>query len=276
MIFPASGPVRLELEHLPREKKQLELTIGKKFLGAMSHLGLGTLTVEARTEEPADLLCIDSDGRRVGIQVTEMVDVFGAKLNAHRDNYLRALKESCADTLEKFSGCALEFLDDGTNDFFPPLNRSKGEAMLADLASHLETLGREIDTLGVNKIRHRKLEIGASGTAVSLICQRREEPTPESAYSIRWGRQRVFNREEINGLLSETIRNKIKMRYGPPKYEFWLLVYTTDMPITRDEASIGLAAALLECNPHPFNKIWFFFPYHDRERGHVVQVWPRN
>ncbi len=276
VIFPKSGPVRIEHEHLPREQKPLELTIGQKFVGAMSHFGHAVLTDLRLGEEPADLLCTDAAGLPVSIQVTEMVDEFGVKLNAHRDVYVEALKENCADTLEMFSGCALEIMDDGMEDFFPPLSRPEGRAMFDELATHLATLAQEIGTLGVKKLRHRKWTIEASGNTVHVLCQRHMEGAPETGYAIRWGRQRVFKPEERNALLSDTIRKKIIKGYPPPNHEFWLLVYTTDMLFAVDDASIGLAAALLNCDSHPFDKVWFFFPYHDRDLGHVVRVWVRN
>lgn len=245
IIFPKNGPVRKELEHLPREQKPLELIIGQKFVGAITHFGHGILTDLRFGDEPAHLLCTDAAGHPVGIQVTEMVDEFGAKLNAHRDNYLRALKKSCADMLAKLSGCALEILDDGTEDFFPPIIRPDGQAMFKELASHVATLAQEIDSLGVKKRRHRKCTIGASRTTISFLCQRHMEAGPETGYDIRWGRQRVFKPKEQNALLSDTIRNKIRRSYTPPNHEFWLLVYTTEMPFTADDPSIGIAAALL-------------------------------
>ena len=76
IIFPKSGPVRRELEHLPREQKPLELIIGQKFVGAITHFGHGILTDLRLGDEPADLLCTDAAGHPVGIQVTEMVDEF--------------------------------------------------------------------------------------------------------------------------------------------------------------------------------------------------------
>ncbi len=276
IIFPKSGPVRRELEHLPREQKPLELIIGQKFVGAITHFGHGILTDLRLGDEPADLLCTDASGHPVSIQVAEIVDEFGVKLNAHRDIYVRALKESCADMLAMLSGCALEILDDGTEDFFPPLNRPEGQAMFKELASHIATLAQEIDTLGVKKLRHRKCTIGASRTTVSFSCQRHMEAAPETGFTIRWGRQRVFKAEERNALLSDTIRNKIRKSYTPPNHEFWLLVYTTDMLFAADDASIGIAAALLDCSSHPFEKVWFFFPYHDRDFSQVVRVWARS
>ena len=275
VIFPKSGPVRVEIEHLPREQKPLELTIGQKFVGAMSYFEHGVLTDLQLGDEPADLRCTNADGDPVSIQVTEMVDTFGAVLNAQRDNYLRALKERCTDTLAMFSGCRLDILDEGTEDFIPPLNGPEGEATVKELATHFETMALEIDTLGVKKVRSRKWTIGTSGKTVMALCKRYAEAAPEVDYAILWGRQRTFRADEMNALLPDTIKNKIDRSYAQPDHEFWLLIYSTEMPLPADDDGIELAATLLDGISHPFNKVWFFYPYHDRDLGHVVPVWPR-
>lgn len=275
-IFPKTGKVRLEIEHLPTEQKPLEMTIGEKFVGAMSRFRHVVLTDLRLGIEPADLFCTNGDGLTLGIQVTEMVDAFGAKLNAHRDDYLRALKDRCANTLLMFSGCSLSILDDGTEDFFPPLNSHEGRSMLSQLASHLETLAGEINTLGVRRVRSRRWVIGEPEKEISVLCERHTHVATGTGHVIRWGRQRTFRENERIALLSDTIRNKITKCYAQPNHEFWLLVYSTDMPLAVDDPSIGLSAALLGSSPHPFDKVWFFFPYHGRNLGHIVAVWARS
>lgn len=275
IIFPKVGPVRFECESLPREQKPLELAIGRKLIGALSHFGYGVYAGLKLADEPADLLCNNEDGELVGIQVTEMVDVVWARLNAHRERYLKELEENSVKVLEMFSGCSIEIMDDGTEDFFPPLNTSEGQYMLKELECNLAMLAKDIDELKLKKIIYRKWELKTAKTGISVICQRHMKATCTNDYKLNWGTQRAWSAGYKNALLSNTVSNKIQKRYSSVRHEFWLLVYSTDIVLSADDVSFGIAATLLDNSSHQFDKVWFFYPYQNKDLGHVVQVWAK-
>lgn len=278
IIFPGKGkgPVRSEFEHLPRDQKPLELTIGQKFIGAMSHFGHAELTDLILGEEPADLFCTDATGQRIGMQVTEMIDPVGVLIDAHRDIYIQELSKRCADTLKMFSGCAVQITDDGMEDFFPPLNSPEGQTFISEMTNQLAALAGEIDSLALNQIRVRKWTFTKVKNNVGVFCQRHLEAGTEIGCNFSWGRQRGFKKEEGDAFLPNTINNKILKSYTSPSYKFWLLVYSTDKPVGPDDASVALAGGVLDAEPHPFEKVWYFFPYHNRDLGHIVPVWARK
>jgi hypothetical protein len=69
----ANGTVRKEWEELPRDQKQLELTIGNKFAGALRFfLGI-QLTGPEAIESQADLSFVDEKGEKVLLASPEVV-----------------------------------------------------------------------------------------------------------------------------------------------------------------------------------------------------------
>ena len=276
VIFPKSGPIRFETEHLPREQKALEMAVGRKFIGALSHFGHGILADLRPGDEPADLLCTAPEGHFIAIQITELIDVIGATLNANRDLYFKSMLNICSEIMSLFSGCAIEIMDDGSTNFFAPLSRPAGRTMLDQLSGFLADFSKDVHTLGLKKIRTRKRNIGSSQNTVFIACQRHVDAAPNIGYFIRWGRQRSYAASERDSILPSTVRQKIAKSYHKPNDEFWLVVYAIDLIFMADDNAITLTSALLDESPHPFNKVWFFHPYHGRDLGHVIRMWPPN
>ena len=276
IIFPKSGPVRFETEHLPREQKALEMAVAKKFVGALSHFGYGTMVDLRPGDEPADLLCTTSEGQPIAIQIAELIDIIGVKLNANRDLYLRSMLDCSSAIMSLFSGCSIEIMDDGSSNFFASLNRPAGKAMLEQLNGFLCDTSKDINTLGINKRRARKRDVGLSQNTVHIVCQRYVHAAPDVGYTIRWGRQRSYTASERDRMLPDTVRRKVKKSYQKPKQEFWLLIYGTDMIFMPEDDAIKLTHNLLGEAPHPFDKVWFFYPYHGRDLGHTICVWSRD
>ena len=113
IIFSDSGKVRLATERLPRTQDELELAIGRKFLGALAHFQNRRLTDLTKGAGRGDLLCLDEGRSEIKIQVVEAVDPIASTLMQRRRAYSEALLVNAADVLERFAGCRLFFIDSG-------------------------------------------------------------------------------------------------------------------------------------------------------------------
>jgi hypothetical protein len=67
IVFPKSGRPHLKVERLPRTQGELELAIGRKFLGALAHFRDERCSDLRLGSEPADLICKQEDGSEVAI-----------------------------------------------------------------------------------------------------------------------------------------------------------------------------------------------------------------
>ena len=86
LVFPAKGGVRRVVEEFPREQEDLELTVGRKFLGALLHFEGVHLNALSRGPEPADIVCRASDGEIVAVQVVEAINLRLRELQSMRSS----------------------------------------------------------------------------------------------------------------------------------------------------------------------------------------------
>ena len=78
--------------------------------------------------------------------------------------------------------------------------------------------------------------------------------------------------EKLNGLLAKAIEGKLPKRY--PEGRLWLLAYSQDHSVVREE-STARARAALSRRGHPFEAVWAFSPLAGSNVGEAVQVHPQ-
>lgn len=275
IAFPKSGRPRLEVERLPRTQRELELSIGGKFLGALGHFRCERYADLRPGSEPADLVCKRKDGSDVAIQVVEIVDHNIRLVQTMRRSYAAAMEAEYQPVLAAFRGCSVTLVDPGAPPYLPLVRTAGGRASLQQLVSGLTVIGADIGSLGLRKIRTTRLSIGPDGTDIHVLCERFAVAGTDIPFSFRWsgGAYRI---DEPRALLSGAVEQKIRKGYARPSSAFWLLAYSTDTLLMEDDPDVLRAEQVLAAGGHVFDAVWFLYPYNDLELGHLVRVWPAD
>jgi hypothetical protein len=277
LVFPKKGRVYRAVEHPPRTQNELELTFGIKFGRALTHFkGRKLLKIESGAGR-GDLICYDEHGSKIKIQMVEVIDHKLRLLNEIRTTYAKHLHSKYSTVMELFSGCTVTLVDSGDPPYLPSIKTADGRKCAEEIATWLKDLGQEVDTLECKKIRVRRTNIGPDKREVSVSIKRFIPGEKNVPYSFQWsggGPSSLVN--EPRNLLPEAVRKKIDKHYSKPKEPFWLLAYSTDTLLSDDDPDVCEAAKLLGGAKHPFDEVWYIFPYNNVELGHIVQVWTRK
>lgn len=276
IVFPQKGRPRFDVEHLPRTQDDLELSIGKKFAGSLAKEKKHRLANIVQGSGRGDLVCRNELGAQIKIQVVEVVDPVMTILSERRSSYRNRLLNKYADLFSLFGGCRINLINEGNEPFLPSIRTRDGKIYCEELASKLETLGRDINSLVVGKRRIRKWQIGLMKVVVIVDCLRFASEDSSEFYQLNWkGGRSVKPGEEIT-FLTNAISKKINKQYSKPKELFWLLAYSCDSLLHDDSRDMITARTLLNCKNHPFDAVWYLYPYSNKDIGHLVQVWPRQ
>jgi hypothetical protein len=276
IVFPKKGAPYHVVEELPREQEDLELVLGRKFLGALSRFENIQLEGLARGTEPADLMCRLPDGTPIHLQVVEVIDQQLRELRDMRSSYRGALVDVLGDALRSFSGCRVSLVDSGDPPYLPRVTSSDGRECLRLLAEHIRMVGAEINTLEVRKIRNRRTRIGSAGRWVNVLVQRFVAAGEDVPFQFWWtGAGPSYRTDLPRGLVPAAVRSKIDKRYAKPSAAtLWLLAYSVDTLMTEDDPDIAESQRLLSCSRHPFDDVWFIYPHASEDIGQLIHVWP--
>jgi hypothetical protein len=275
IVFSVQGKVRHNVEVPPRTQKDLELAVGKKFIGAMIHFQGITLEGIEPVEAEGDLVVRTEDGIFVTLQIAEVVDQMMRRINEQRNSYAALLLSEYPDVVGVFTGCRLTIVDNGSEPFLPHASSKKGRRNLQDLVYKMEELGDSLPTLRIGKMRVRKWLLNPSGVELSVICERIAESNAGLPPQVSWTGGYVVEAGYRRTLIAKVVKDKIKQGYSKPSGEFWLLMYSSDIIPQPDDPEVLEASAILENNDHPFDQAWFIFPYPNQDLGHLVKLWPR-
>lgn len=270
IVFSKSGKVWKQTEELPREQKQIELVIGEKFVGSLAHFrDIQLSQLQKSLDEPGDLICQDANGKQIKIQMAEAIDVTGEKLRKQRQSYLEELRRRHPGLLTALKGFRLTLTADENEPQLPNINSDKGQKAIDELASFLGGLAGSLATLKPGKRRVKKSQI--SGIEFFADCE--HGTSVDLPVQLHWGGGRHFNPEEPRLPLVNVVLQKIE-KYGKPKGPFWLVIYSSDFPLRPEDEEMVQARTILAKRSHPFDMVWFLFPYNNRAVGHLVQLWP--
>lgn|GEM_PF-3507894 len=277
-VFPKEGPVRRIIEEFPRVQEDIEFTVGKKFLGSLNHFK-NIYYENLRTgDEPADLVCSTRDGSRVNIQVVEVVDRQLRQLQRMRSSYREALLMNLGEEIMAFNGCRVSLVDSGDPPYLPAPDSNVGQDCLEILLKHIRNVASDIHTLEVGKIRSRSTMTANPARKIGMIIERKMVPANPARLEFHWEGSGPSYRVDISrGLLSEAVQTKIDKSYAKPRDgTFILLVYSIDSLITKDDPDVIESKRLLETNDHPFDEIWYIYPYAERKLGSIFRIWPND
>jgi len=274
IVFSDTGRVSQNIEQLPRTQKDRELAIATKFVRSLKRFrGIDLYDIEP-DEGQADFLARFESGDGVLIQVARVIDQSMRRINEQRVSYLERLGVEYSDLIRMFLGCRLSIVDSGSEPLLPRVDRKEGIAALSELAAKLSKFARDIETLAIGKIRSRNHKIGPGSVVVTFMCERVAAPEADVPAQLSWTGGYVPHREYREMLLAEAVRSKIALGYSKPEEDYWLLLYSSDIIPRSDDAEVAEAKTLLDTKVHPFDQVWFLFPYANQELGHLVKVWP--
>jgi hypothetical protein len=84
-----------------------------------------------------------------------------------------------------------------------------------------------------------------------------------------------YRTDLARALLPAAVQSKIDKRYAKPaSAKFWMLAYSVDTLLSKDDPDIVESRRLLETSTHPFDDVWFLYPYAEKDLGALVHVWP--
>jgi hypothetical protein len=66
---------------------------------------------------------------------------------------------------------------------------------------------------------------------------------------------------------------EVAKHYSRPTEPFWLLTYLTDTLFDEQDPDIEESRHLLDSTRHPFDAVWYLYPYTNEELGDVLRVW---
>lgn len=276
LAFPKSGAVHRVDEELPREQENLELAVGQRFVDSLKHFHCIDLGVLSRGDEPADLHCSGCQGESVSIQLAELVDERLRQLQQMRVSYRDAAVEALGADALLFNGCRVSLADTSEPPYWPPVHTRAGRACAQGLTDYLRSVALSADTIGLQRVRVRKTTIGKPARDVAVRVERKAAHSDPPAFQICWsGAGPGYKATDSRGLV-EIIAKKVQMHYSKPRgVRFLLLVYSVDTLLTAsDDGVFTKARDHLDRNPHPFDEVWYFYPYAQQPLGHVVRVWP--
>lgn len=278
MVFPKKcAPYAVE-EQLPRHQEPLELALGEKFLGALARFEGIELTRSAHRTEPADLSCHAADGTKIDIQIVEVVDRQLRAVSRMRSSYAMAIEHSLGDQLNVFRGCRVSLVDSGDPPYLPAVRSKAGEQCVSSLAEHIRNVGAEIGTLAVGSIRSRKTKVGTIGRSVGVLVERFLPFQEGAPLDFLWtGGGPAFRTDISRGLLTAAIRSKMHKRYAKPtSAKFWLLAYSIDILLHEADLDVTESRDELSNREHPFDAVWFLFPYASKPLGALLRIWANN
>jgi hypothetical protein len=277
IAYSDSGQVRKEIEELPREKENLEFTIVKKFLGALKYFKGIQYTELQQGSEPADLICKSTDGQTINIQVTEVFDPKLTKLQQMRSTYTIKLKELLGDE-ELLYGCRVILEYSGPPPYLPPIKSMDGKARLSSLEDFIRIVAQEVSSLGVREWIFRDTKNLLPECEVGIFVERMHPIGELVRPEVIWtGANPPYRVDISRGLLTRSVQKKVDKLYSKPSEGlFLLLAYSIYSLLDENDPDVLETSQLLATEQHPFDDVWFIFPYVDKELGFIFRIWQRE
>jgi hypothetical protein len=109
---------------------------------------------------------------------------------------------------------------------------------------------------------------------IGVVCIRFASAGKHVPFQFAWeGGGPPYRKGVSRRLLYTTIAGKIEKHYSKPTEPFWLLTYSTDTLLDEQDPDIEESRDLLDNTKHPFDAVWYLYPYTKEELGHVLRVW---
>ena len=200
-----------QVEHLPRVQEDLELAVGRKFVGAMADF-LGIPDGLSVGHGEGDLIAKSPDGRLVTIQVVEMVDNLRRPQGEMRASYFPAVK-AVAGLAVFVRGCEVTLVDSASEPILPRLRSQAGRECLEQMVGALKAAGQDALLLPPGRSWFGRVAIGMEGFRLDVVVKRVAPSDAGVHATLEWSGG-AASREN---LLTKTIQGKLAMHYSRPE-----------------------------------------------------------
>jgi hypothetical protein len=168
----------------------------------------------------------------------------------------------------------VQVVDNYQDPPFPKVLSPVGQQIVKELIRLLEQDKEEIQNLPIEGILFRKASSDAPHPELGLIFVRFSPPATPGR--LRFSEGILYSSAQQRLLLRNAISAKLQKRYHQPtSFKLMLLAYELRMiSVMPDGEEVELAQGLLREAAHPFNEVWYLYPYPWANMGHLVKVWP--
>lgn len=276
IAFSNKGSVRKVIKPLPVNKEDLESAIVSKFVGALVHFE-GRSVTNIKKCDPWPDFEGDEGTNVVGIEVVELVNQQHNILRRTQEEYKNAVLDRLGDRLSSFSGLHITLYDSYQMPPYPKANSNEGKEIVDCYVQGLLDCADEIGGYEVRRLFTREWRNENGKPKVGMYGYR--TAPKEMNLRPRIGFLGTFpeSLEKVRSLLAQAVEHKIDKSYT--KYEkgkLLLLVYEvgTISAGPGDSEAIERAQDVLKGKEHPFDEVWYIFPYAERNLGALHRVWP--
>jgi hypothetical protein len=261
-VFPAGGVPRLKLDPLPIDKDALEREIVERFLVAYERIEGEANKYVGKAPEPGDAVIAGESGEEIYIQLGEVVDRNRIQTTERRSDYGRTLWQTYPELQDAYAGVQIAIVDVGDAFDLQTVDSPEGQIALSELAREIKSLLPIVQSLPDNapgELKGKETWIRIAATTHPLTIRLLRYAKAESGSPVKWlwTGSHMIREPGLDLGFTEVLRKKMS-RYGRISVPFWLVLYSIDCDCDETEQ-----AALLDQlgeKPHPFDKIFLFFP----------------
>jgi len=281
VVFPKKGRPYRVMELLPPYKNELEAVIVKKFIGALKHKEGRHLSHPVKADPWPDFVCEEA-GAKIGIEVVEVINVEHARKRHLQEEYTKYIYKLIDDFYPCLSGLAITLNDGYQYPPYPPLRRHAGQRLAQSIADDLRSSLEQLENMQIDHIRVYRWQKGPHRPTTGAFVRRvapKESGVPATLGFLGSFPESV---SVIDSLLMGTIEKKLDKYTQFTEGKLILLAYDVVGPPVENSSTtppVVLAKEVLRCNDHPFDEVWYIFPYapmdlDHKNLGHIVKVWP--
>lgn len=273
--FSGKGKISKVIEELPKDKVKLETKIVQKFLGSLRHFENREIVTLKESDPWPDFEAIEGLSK-IGIEVVEIVNTDHLKLQSLQKKYEDEILTEIADVLDHLNGLRIT-IDDGYQ--FPPypkLNSIEGRKLVQSISTGIKSSISHLQTVEVGMPFLKRWSSDPNSPRTGIYGLRVADKNSGLRADIGFSGSFPESHEAIVSSLRKTIKRKIDTNYTQyADGKLMLLVYEVSLSVHPDEsAAINEARVLLSQRNHPFDEIWYFFPYAAEDLGAIQRVWP--
>ena len=274
IVFPGKGKPYQVIETLPDSSDDLESAIVRKFIGALKHFENRELCDLQRGNVWPDFRCKER-GQIIGIEIVEVVNQVHAKNRHIQDRYLKRIRELIDDVYACLAGLRIDLIDGYQQPPYPSLTTKAGRLLSQFIADNLKA---EIENLErLQGLCVRRWQKGPTVPEAGAFIRRTAPLSSGSPAVLRFQGTFSDRLNIVENLLKSAIEGKINKNYPElSEGKLWLLAYEVFgvSVVPRPSTALDLAEKLLQSREHPFDEVWYIFPYAQQTLGHIEKVWP--
>jgi len=274
IVLPKKGPVRKVIEPLSDIQEELETAIAQKFVGALKYFEGRTLTALTKSHLWPDFTAQEGS-INWAIELTELLEPRHAVAYQLQQSYRTAIVDRLGEIPKFLNGIDVLVCDNYQEPPFPKVDTPQGDKIVSTIVNELNILSEDLAKLPVKGRLIRDL-VGKQDVVphLSLFCLR--FASTDTPGQIRFSGTFPIAVDDAHHLLERTILSKLEKHYPSwGGYRFLLLVYEVRMLGSEtDKVALGYARNVLQSCDHPFDEVWYLYPYAERDLGHLIRVWP--